>query len=81
MSDPTIPPAPDTGGVTIGLKEIYDGLQEVKAGMLAVSPTIKTVFDHEQRLRAVERWLYGVPIALLGAAASVIMAVTQGGGH
>lgn len=40
-----------------------------------LGPTIQNaadVPDHENRLRSLERWRYGIPPAILGAIASVI---------
>lgn len=28
--------------------------------------------DHERRLRALEKWKYGIPVAVLGAVAAII---------
>lgn len=69
---------PDPDGYRIGFREIYEGLMDVKAALTRFEPTVKTVLDHESRLRVLERWRYALPSSLVLAALSVVVAITQG---
>ncbi|MFE4020125.1 hypothetical protein ACFXPZ_22400 [Streptomyces sp. NPDC059101] len=61
----------DPLGVTIGAREIYDevvGLREDVRSVVQNSESVRgTLTDHEDRLRALERWKYALPLALLTA--------------
>ncbi|MFE9381769.1 hypothetical protein ACFYMO_00810 [Streptomyces sp. NPDC007025] len=67
----------DLGSVSIGAREIYDELVamrgEVRASTQSLQGVATTLADHEDRIRAVERWKYSVPTALVTA---VIAAAT-----
>lgn len=56
-------------GVVITTRDIYDKVVEVGGkvdGMLAAHERIREqVHDHEERLRAAERWRYALPISVL----------------
>jgi hypothetical protein len=64
----------DPLGVTISAREIYDqivGLRDdVRSLVQSNQEVSKTLDDHEDRIRSVERWKYSVPVAALGAVAS-----------
>lgn len=59
----------DPLGVRIGAREIYDevvGLREEMRAMGQQSEGIREELDdHEQRIRALERWKYALPIAVV----------------
>ncbi|RKS68993.1 hypothetical protein BZB76_6132 [Actinomadura pelletieri DSM 43383] len=59
----------DTPGVVITTRDIYDKVVEVGGkvdGMLAAHERIREqVGDHEERLRAAERWRYALPVSVL----------------
>lgn len=67
-------------GVVITARDIYDKLVELGGkvdGMLAAYEQLRLqVADHEQRLRAAERWRHALPVsvllAIVSAAASVL---------
>ncbi|WP_327065927.1 hypothetical protein OH807_33580 [Kitasatospora sp. NBC_01560] len=52
------------GGVVIGPREIYDQLVGVREDVRSLAQSSATVDqmlkDHEDRVRALERWRYGV---------------------
>jgi len=64
----------DLGAVTIGAREIYDQLvglrEEVRTSTHTLQSTAETLADHETRIRAIERWKYSVPTALVTAVVS-----------
>jgi hypothetical protein len=66
-------------GVMITTRDIYDKLVElggkVDGSMAAHERTREQVMDHEQRLRATERWRYALPLSFLFAALSTVMSL------
>lgn len=66
-------------GVTIGAREIYDAVLGVREDVRSLKQDNKsvneTLDDHEDRLRSVERWKYGVPVATLSGLIAVAAAV------
>jgi hypothetical protein len=68
-------------GVTISAREIYDqivGLRDdVRSLVQSNQEVSKTLDDHEERIRGIERWKYSVPVAALGAVASAAIAAYQ----
>jgi hypothetical protein len=73
--------AEDPLGVTIGAREIYDqvvGLRDdVRSLVQSNSDVVKTLDDHEQRIRSVERWKYAVPTAAIGALVSAGITIAK----
>lgn len=69
----------DLGHVTIGAREIYDEVratrEEVRGSTQALQALAETLSDHETRLRAVERWRYSVPAALVTSVIAAGMAI------
>ncbi|MFC0039337.1 hypothetical protein [Actinomadura rayongensis] len=76
MTEPMTPPP----GVIITARDIYDKLVALGGkvdGMLTTFEQIRAqLADHEQRLRASERWRYALPLSvvlgLLSAVASIV---------
>ena len=70
------PPEP---GVHITMREIYDQIIGVREDMQRISltseETMRTLADHEARIRAIERWKYGVIVALISALSTTVTAV------
>lgn len=64
------------GGVTIGAREIYDAVVSLRDDVRSMGQTHetagKTLDDHEERIRGIERWRYAVPASVLLAAGSVV---------
>lgn len=63
-------------GISVGFERIYDDLQTVKADVAdikaAVVPMVK---DHEERIRSLEVWRYGIPAAVLVALVGLLVKV------
>lgn len=70
----------DLGTVTVGAREIYDQLiamrEDVRATGQSLQGVAETLADHETRIRAVERWKYSVPTALVTAVVSAAVTIT-----
>lgn len=68
----------------IGLREIYDQLvamrEEVRSSTQTHQAVAEKLTDHEGRLRAVERWKYSVPTALVAAVLSAVVTFTTKAG-
>lgn len=69
----------DLGGVTIGAREIYDLVNEVRGDVRSLTEG-RTASDAEMadmktRLATVERWIWSAPAALLTGVASVVTVV------
>lgn len=75
----------ELGVVNIGAREIYDQLVALRVDVHTLTTTNTAVQeklnDHEQRIRANERWRYSVPVAALGAliSAGITIAKAIGG--
>jgi len=71
----------DPFGVHIGAREIYDQLvglrDDVRSLIQDGEDTARTLNDHEDRLRAIERWKYGVPLATLVALCSAVVGLAN----
>lgn len=71
----------DPLGVTISAREIYDqivGLRDdVRSLTQSNESTHRTLEDHEDRLRTIERWKYSVPAAVITALVSAGVAVSK----
>lgn len=69
------------GAVHISGREIYDqiiGLREDVRGLTQTSEAVRTeLADHEERLRAIERWRYGAPAAVVIGLGSVVAEVVR----
>lgn len=69
----------DMGTVTIGAREIFDEVvamrADVRSSLQTHAATEKTLTDMETRLRAVERWRYSVPVAVLTAVISAVVTI------
>ena len=74
----------DPFGVHIGAREIYDQLvglrDDVRSLIQDGEDTDRVLEDHEDRLRAIERWKYGVPLAALAALVSAAVSLVRGSG-
>lgn len=67
----------ESPGVLITVKDIYDEMKgliaEVRIMTAELRESRKTDDDHEQRIRKLEAWKYGLPAALLISIGSVLM--------
>ncbi|MEU3686976.1 hypothetical protein [Streptomyces narbonensis] len=73
----------DPLGVTIGAREIYDQVVGLRDDVRSLTQhnesTAETLDDHEERIRAIERWKYAIPAGLLtgiGGAVTAFMKST-----
>jgi hypothetical protein len=62
--------------VTIGAREIYDEIVGTREDVRSLKQDREnvndTLDDHETRIRSVERWKYGVPVATLAGVVATI---------
>jgi len=67
----------DPSRVVITIKDIYGEMKEliveVRKLTQEYNKSQKVDEDHENRLRAVERWMYGIPAAVIIAVVSAII--------
>ncbi|WP_433332514.1 hypothetical protein [Spirillospora sp. CA-294931] len=81
-------PTESDGGVFISTKDIYEQFVKMNEQLARVNEelcrlttlmtdTREEQADMEQRLRSVERWKYGIPIAYLGLLISFIAQFTK----
>lgn len=73
MTQPLMP-AQQIISQDIKLLDIYTKQIEMSADMKALKDTLP---DHESRIRALERWRYGLPLASLLAVGSVALSVYE----
>lgn len=68
-------------GVTITSREIYDeivGMREDVRSLTQHHESVTTkLTDHEDRLRALERWKYALPTAAVTAVVSAVVSVAK----
>jgi hypothetical protein len=57
-------------GATVRLVDVFAKQVEMGAQLAVIHEQLKAIPDHEQRIRALERWRYSLPIAMLAALAS-----------
>lgn len=72
----------DEPGVVITIKDIYDEMRSLITEVRGLTQSLqagKTVDDdHEKRIRVIERWMYGIPAAVLIAIAGAVIQITKG---
>jgi hypothetical protein len=64
-------------GVVITNKDIYTELLKVKEALTGMSPQAAMLTDHEQRVRSLERWKYGLPASIASSAIAVTVAILE----
>jgi hypothetical protein len=73
-----MPEANDPLGVTIGAREIYDqvvGLRDDVRSLTQTNAQVEEkIDDHEERIRAIERWKYAVPAGLATGVGGAVVA-------
>lgn len=71
--------AKGNGGVLITFRDMYVQLQTLVSELREVNSAMRshglTATDHEVRLRALERWRYSLPVALLVSLGSAVAAI------
>lgn len=68
---------PPGESVVVTLKDVYIEVRRLQDTVASMTPQGERLNDHETRLRALERWRYSLPIALVLAAGSAAAAVAQ----
>jgi hypothetical protein len=64
-------PLPETASENMRLLlDIWTKQVEIGSQLGVITEQLKAIPDHEQRLRALERWRYSLPLAALGALVS-----------
>ncbi|MFF4952275.1 hypothetical protein [Streptomyces chattanoogensis] len=74
----------DLSGVTISAREIYDqivGLRDdVRSLTQSNTDVAKTLEDHEERIRGVERWKYSVPVGVIAGVGGALVTMAKASG-
>ena len=69
-------------GVHITLREIYDALVSVQSNVGSMTEqmgqVLSRVEDHEQRIRATERWILAVPISAVVGILTAVVSIMAG---
>jgi len=72
----------DEDKVLITAKDVYEQVMKLVVGVNQLTQELKesrkTDDDHEKRLRVVERWMWGLPVAFLTAVSGVVIALMKG---
>jgi hypothetical protein len=65
----------------VTLKDVYQSTQAIAGTVAKMEGDLKAAVDartdHEDRLRALEKWMYALPPTLLLAAASLLLALLK----
>ena len=64
---------PEPGSAT--LAQVLVKLGEMSAQLAVITVQLGAIPDHESRLRALEKWRYSLPFAMLAGAGSVALSV------
>lgn len=71
-------------GVTISAREIYDQIVGLRSDVQTLTQSnenvTETLGDHEERIRGIERWKYGFPVAIVAALGSIAVTALKGSG-
>ncbi|QMU72131.1 hypothetical protein [Streptacidiphilus sp. P02-A3a] len=77
MSDPL--------GVTISAREIYDEIVGLREDVRSLTQASEAVTarqqDHEERIRALERWRYALPVAAVTSLGALAIEGARALGH
>lgn len=58
------------GSFTVTLADVYAEVRRCQDAIWSMKPQAEMIHDHEGRIRSLERWRYGLPLALIIAAGS-----------
>ncbi|GAA3473878.1 hypothetical protein GCM10018965_084310 [Nonomuraea roseola] len=68
----------DEPGFKVTVREVFEEMRELTRGVQELTQELKesrkTDADHEGRLRVVERWMWGLPVAIVGMVVANIAA-------
>lgn len=71
----------DEPGFTVTLREIYEEMRDLTSEVRSLTSELKesrrTDDDHERRIRALERWMWGLPVSILTAVGAVLTALLK----
>lgn len=59
---------------TVRLVDIFAKQIELQGQLGIISARLEAIPDHEQRIRALEKWRYGLPLATVMSAGSLALA-------
>ena len=62
-------------GATIRLVDVFAKQIEMGAQLAVITEQLKQIPDHEQRIRALERWRYSLPLAMVAGVGSAAVSV------
>ncbi len=68
---------PPDEGTTIRLLDVFAKQVEMGAQLAVISEQLRQLPDHEIRIRALERWRYSLPLAVLTSAGSAALALAS----
>lgn len=71
MTAPVLPPSSDP------TSQILVELGKINVTLAIISKTLDAIPDHEQRIRKLEAWRYGLPMTGLVAVASLALGVYE----
>lgn len=67
--------------IVVTLKDVYVELMKIKESLLKVEEGVRSIPDHETRIRSLEKWRYGLPVSMVMALVSIAVAVISLYGH
>lgn len=71
----------DESGFVVTIREVYDEMRELTSELRTLTSELKesrrTDEDHERRIRVLERWMWGLPVSIIGTIAAVIIALAK----
>jgi hypothetical protein len=65
---------PDDGGLHAMLGQVLAKQGEQGVQLAVIIEQLKDIPDHEQRIRSLERWRWGLPASVLASVAAVVAA-------
>jgi hypothetical protein len=71
----------DENGFVVTIRDIYEEMKVLTAEVRTLTSELKesrrTDDDHEKRIRALERWMWGLPVSILTAIGAVVTAFVR----
>jgi hypothetical protein len=71
----------ESGAVLITNKDLYVEIRKLQDSVLLMTPQAQKLEDHDQRLRALEKWKYALPSSLIVSATAIVVAIVEGTNH
>lgn len=63
--------------LVIQLSDVYGQLVQQNAQLAVITDRLNQLPDHEARIRALERWRYGIPLTGAGAVGGIVLAIVN----